>query len=109
MTTIIKERCTIVVMVNARRALLGLLLVLAACGRSNGLEPLGDADCCPISDSPMPGDCVNFGGSETLNGGTCSAVCDGADTYVRTTDAMGCPKLVLAACADAGADAASCR
>ena len=95
-------------MVNARRALLGLLLVLASCGRTNGLQPLPDADCCTISDNPVPGSCVYFGGSETLNGGRCMSLCDGVDEYVRTTDQAGCPKLVRAACVDAGADAAGC-
>ena len=95
-------------MVNAGRVLLGVLLALVSCGRTNALQPLPDADCCTITDNPVPGACVNFGGSERLNGVACTAICDSVDEYVRTTDQAGCPKLVRAACVDAGADAAGC-
>ena len=95
-------------MMNAHRALLGLLLALAACGRSNGLEPPPDADCCAISDNVVPGGCVDVGGSRTLNGGVCINVCGSFGQLLRTTDEARCPKLVAAACVDAGADAEGC-
>jgi hypothetical protein len=101
-------------MVNARRALLGLLLGLASCGRSNGLEPSPDAgadtdaDCCAISASWVSGGCVDVGGSWTLNGSACINVCGSFGQLVRTTDGAGCPKLVPAACVDAGPDVQGC-
>jgi hypothetical protein len=98
-------------MVNARRALLRLLLAFAGCGRSNGLEPPPpppDADCCAISDNVVPGGCVDVGGSRTSNGGLCINVCGSFGQLLRTVDEARCPKLVSAACADAGADAEGC-
>jgi hypothetical protein len=92
---------------SCRRALLGLALVWASCGRNNALWP-ADSVCCPITDDPVPGDCIELGGAPTSKG-DCLGICDRVAEYRRTIDEAGCPKLVLAACADASADAAFCR
>jgi hypothetical protein len=102
-------------MVNARRATLALLLALAACSSGNNggqpQPPSPDADCCAFSDAaPVPGGCVDYGGSYSLNGGTCISVC-GTGTVgplVRTTDEMRCPKWRSAACFDAGTSVPGC-
>jgi len=102
-------------MVNARRAKLALLLALAACSGGTGAQqqpPSPDADCCAFSNAdPVPGGCVDYGGSYSLNGGTCISVCSSGTLgpLLRTTDEMRCPKWVSAACLDAGPDVEGCR
>jgi hypothetical protein len=61
----------------------------------------GGAECCPITENPLPGACVNLGGAALPY---CVQECDGPNDFVRTIDEQGCPKLIARACADGSAD-----
>ena len=72
-------------------------------------HPSDGGACCPITDNPLPGACVNLGGALPRAGSYCAATCDGPNDFVRTTDAKGCPKLVPSGCADGSADPTTCN
>jgi hypothetical protein len=78
-------------------------------GATDSHESDASVECCPITENPKPGACVDLGGAASPETGFCVTTCDGPNDFVRTIDELGCPKLVDRACADGGGDPSLCR
>jgi hypothetical protein len=82
-----------------------VLLLLGCSGDPTGADAgEGGVECCPITENPIPGACVELGGAVTLRNGFCVTICGVANDVVRTIDAKGCPTLVARTCPDADPD-----
>ena len=82
------------------------VVFLVGCSSNLTGADAGDAgvQCCPVSETSTPGECVELGGAVTLRNGFCVSTCGGPNDFVRTTDAKGCPTLVSRTCPDGDPD-----
>jgi len=82
------------------------IAVLVGCAgdRTGAHAGDGGVECCPITENPTPGGCVDLGGAVALRNGFCVSTCDGPNDFVRTTDAKGCPTLVARTCPEPDPD-----